>query len=136
MEQSKQSELIRTALENVKSMVDANTVTGTPITTESGTVIIPVSKVFVGIASGGIDYFGKKSTTEKNFGGGGGTGVTVSPLGFLVISPKGKVELLNIEAPSVDPVTRVVDFVENTPELIEKIKKLFPKREKDDEVVD
>ncbi|MBQ7411456.1 MAG: sporulation protein YtfJ [Clostridia bacterium] len=136
MEQSKQSELIRTALENVKSMVDANTVTGTPITTESGTVIIPVSKVFVGIASGGIDYFGKKSTTEKNFGGGGGTGVTVSPLGFLVISPKGKVELLNIEAPSVDPVTRVVDFVENTPELIEKIKKLFPKKEKDDEVVD
>lgn len=136
MEQSKQSELIRTALENVKSMVDANTVTGTPITTESGTVIIPVSKVFVGIASGGIDYFGKKSTTEKNFGGGGGTGVTVSPLGFLVISPKGKVELLNIEAPSVDPVTRVVDFVGNTPELIEKIKKLFPKKEKDDEVVD
>ena len=60
MEQSKQSELIQTALENVKSMVDANTVTGTPITTESGTVIIPISKVFVGIASGGVDYFGKK----------------------------------------------------------------------------
>ncbi len=135
MEQSKQSELIQTALENVKSMVDANTVTGTPITTESGTVIIPISKVFVGIASGGVDYFGKKSVSDKkNFGGGGGTGVTVSPIGFLVISPKGKVELLNVDAPVTDPVTRVVDFVENTPELIEKIKKLFSK--KDDKDID
>lgn len=129
MEQSKQSELIRTALENVKSMVDANTVTGTPITTEGGTVIIPVSKVFVGIASGGVDYFGKKSVSEKNFGGGGGTGVTVSPIGFLVISPKGKVELLNVDAPVTDPVTKIVDFVENTPELIEKFKKIFPKKD-------
>lgn len=128
MEQSRQSELIRTALENVKSMVDANTVTGTPITTESGTMIIPISKVFVGIASGGIDYFGKKSTTDKNFGGGGGTGVTVSPIGFLVIDSKGKVELLNIDAPTKDPVSKVVELIENSPELIEKFKKMFSKK--------
>ena len=133
MEQSKQSELIRTALENVKSMIDANTVTGTPITTESGTVIIPISKVYVGIASGGIDYFGKKSVSEKNFGGGGGTGVTVSPIGFLVIDANGKVNLLNIDAPSTDPVSKVVEFVENSPELIEKFKNLFSKKEKNTE---
>ncbi|MBO5374751.1 MAG: GerW family sporulation protein [Clostridia bacterium] len=134
MEQSKQSELIQTALENVKSMVDANTVTGTPITTDNGTVIIPISKVSVGIASGGVDYFGKKSVSEKkNFGGGGGTGVTVSPIAFLVINPKGKVELLNVDAPVTDPVIKVIDFVENTPELIEKIKNIFSKNEKKDE---
>lgn len=127
MEQSRQSELIRTALESVKSMVDANTVTGTPIVTESGTMIIPISKVFVGIASGGIDYFGKKTTADKNFGGGGGTGVTVSPIGFLVVDAKGNVELLNIDAPSKDPVSKVVEFIENSPELIEKFKKLFSK---------
>ena len=130
MEQSKQSELIRTALENVKSMIDANTVTGTPITTESGTMIIPISKVYVGIASGGVDYFGKKSVSEKNFGGGGGTGVTVSPIGFLVVDAKGKVELLNLDAPTKDPVSKVVEFVENSPELIEKFKNLFSKKEK------
>lgn len=129
MEQSKQSELIRTALENVKSMIDANTVTGTPITTESGTMIIPISKVFVGIASGGIDYFGKKSISEKNFGGGGGTGVTVSPIGFLVVDAKGKVELINIDTPAKDPVSKIVEFVENSPELIEKFKNLFAKKE-------
>ena len=34
------------------------------------------------------DYFGKKNNQKQNFGGGGGTGVTVSPIGFLVVDPK------------------------------------------------
>ena len=110
MEQSKQSEIIKSALENVRSMVDANTVTGTPITTASGTVIIPVSKVFVGIATGGIDYFGKQSQTTQNFGGGGGTGVTVSPVGFLVVTPDGKVDMLNVNYEPKDPLSQIVGF--------------------------
>ena len=85
MEETKQSEIIKSALQNVKSMVDANTVTGTPITTTNGTVIIPISKVYVGIATGGVDYFGKKNNQKQNFGGGGGTGVTVSPFTVQVI---------------------------------------------------
>ena len=123
--ETKQSEIIKASLENVKSMVDANTVTGTPITTSSGTVIIPVSKVFIGLATGGIDYFGKKSTADKNFGGGGGTGVTVSPVGFLVIEPNGKVDLLNLNYEPKDPISQVLNFIEGSPELIEKIKGLF-----------
>lgn len=129
--ESKQSELIKSALENVKSMVDANTVTGTPITTDSGTVIIPISKVFVGLATGGIDYFGKKSTADKNFGGGGGTGVTVSPIGFLVIEPNGKVDLLSLNYEPKDTVSQILNFIEDTPELIERFKGLFAsKKEK------
>ena len=129
--ESKQSELIKSALENVKSMVDANTVTGTPITTDSGTVIIPISKVFVGLATGGIDYFGKKSTADKNFGGGGGTGVTVSPIGFLVIEPNGKVDLLSLNYEPKDTVSQILNFIEDTPELIERFKGLFgSKKEK------
>ena len=123
--ESKQSELIKSALENVKGMIDANTVTGTPITTDSGTVIIPVSKVFVGLATGGIDYFGKKSVSNTNFGGGGGTGVTVSPVGFLVIDPKGKVDLLSLNYEPKDPISQVLNFIEGSPELIEKFKGLF-----------
>ena len=125
MEQSKQSEIIKAALDNVRSMVDANTVTGAPITTDSGTVIIPISKVFVGIATGGIDYFGKQSKDTQNFGGGGGTGVTVSPVGFLVVTPDGKVDLLNINYEPKDPLSQIVGFIENSPELIEKFKKLI-----------
>ena len=55
-----------------------------------------------------IDYFGKKSTADKNFGGGGGTGVTVSPVGFLVIEPNGKVDLLNLTPVFYNGVTPVI----------------------------
>ena len=113
-------------------MVDANTVTGTPIETASGTVIIPISKIFVGLATGGVDYFGKKSPSNKNFGGGGGTGVTVSPLGFLVIDAKGRVELLNINSEPKDPISQIVGLIESSPELIEKFKELFSKKNKAD----
>lgn len=132
MEETKQSEIIKSALQNVKSMVDANTVTGTPITTDSGTVIIPVSKVYVGIATGGVDYFGKRSNQKQNFGGGGGTGVTVSPVGFLVIDPKGKVDLLNLNYEPSDPVSQIIGLIENTPELIEKYKALFSSKKKEE----
>ncbi len=133
MEETKQSEIIKSALQNVRSMVDANTVTGTPITTDSGTVIIPVSKVYVGIATGGVDYFGKRSNQKQNFGGGGGTGVTVSPVGFLVIDPKGNVDLLNLNYEPADPISQVIGLIENTPELIEKFKGLFSNKKKEEE---
>ena len=133
MEQTKQSEIIKSALENVRSMVDSNTVTGTPITTNNGTVIIPISKVFVGIATGGIDYFGKLNNSTQNFGGGGGTGVTVSPVGFLVVDPSGKVDLLNINYEPKDPLSQIVGLIENSPELIEKFKNLFGSKKKEEE---
>ena len=56
---NKIQEIISASLENIRSMVDANTVVGDPISTPSGTVIIPVSKISMGIASGGLDYLGK-----------------------------------------------------------------------------
>ena len=133
MEQTKQSEIIKAALDNVRSMVDSNTVTGTPITTNNGTVIIPISKVFVGIATGGVDYFGKKNVQVQNFGGGGGTGVTVSPVGFLVVDPNGKVDLLNVNYEPKDPLSQIVGLIENSPELIEKFKNLFKSNKKEEE---
>ena len=133
MEQTKQSEIIKAALDNVRSMVDSNTVTGTPITTNNGTVIIPISKVFVGIATGGVDYFGKKNVQVQNFGGGGGTGVTVSPVGFLVVDPNGKVDLLNVNYEPKDPLSQIVGLIENSPELIEKFKSLFKNNKKEEE---
>ena len=79
---TKLQDMIRTSLENIRSLVDANTVIGNPINTESGTTIIPVSKISVGYVSGGLDYAVRNepinSTKPKNFGGGGGTGLTVN----------------------------------------------------------
>ena len=55
MEENKISELFASTLDSVKNVVDSNTVMGTPITTASGTTIIPVSKVSCGFAAGGSD---------------------------------------------------------------------------------
>ena len=132
---SKLSDVIRISLENVKSMVDANTVIGTPITTANGTTIIPVSKIFFGFASGGIDYVGKKATVpqeKQNFGGGGGSGLTVSPVAFLIISSEGSVEIVNIDTETPkDAVSQVISFIEKSPDLFAKLKKLFAKNDDD-----
>ena len=135
MSENKLNDIIQTSLDSIRSMVDANTVIGSPITTANGTLVIPVSKVFVGFASGGVDYLGKNtqntSHTVNNFGGGGGTGLTVSPVAFLVVSPTGDVQLLNVNEPTSDrsdPVSQIVGLLDRSPELIEKLKAIFAKK--------
>ena len=51
MAENKLTEIISASLEQIKQVVDANTIIGNPITTPNGTTIIPVSKVTVGFAS-------------------------------------------------------------------------------------
>ena len=132
---NKIQEIIAASLENIRSMVDANTVIGNPINTASGTVIIPVSKISMGFASGGLDFNGKSDEAIKaklqNFGGGGGTGLSVVPVGFLVVSPDGRVEMINVglEQPS-GPIEQVADVIERSPEIIEKVKSVFSKKGK------
>ena len=128
--ENKIPEIIKSSLENVRSIVDTNTVIGEPIVTNTGTTIIPISKISVGVATGGIDYNAKKDGAPKpqNFGGGGGTGVTVSPVGFLVVDTDGDVEFINVSSKGKpDPVDQIADFVERTPDIIAKIKKIFSK---------
>ena len=134
MSENKLNDIIQTSLDSIRSMVDSNTVIGSPITTANGTLVIPVSKVFVGFASGGVDYLGKNtqntSHTVNNFGGGG-TGLTVSPVAFLVVSPHGDVQLLNVNEPTSDksdPVSQIVGLLDRSPELIEKLKAIFAKK--------
>ena len=126
-------EIIRSSMENIRSMVDANTVVGDPIATAQGTTIIPISKISVGIASGGVDYNTKEANTPKpqNFGGGGGTGLSVAPVGFLVIDKDGDVEFISVNTKGKpDPVDQIADLVDRTPDIIAKIKDIFSKDEK------
>ena len=127
--ENKIPEIIKSSLENIRSIVDANTVVGDPITTDVGTTIIPISKISVGIASGGVDYNDKSERQKpQNFGGGGGTGLSVSPAGFLVIDKNGEVEFINVGMKGKpDPVDQIADLVERTPDIIAKIKELFKK---------
>ena len=136
--ENKIPEIIRSSMESIRTMVDANTVVGEPIATEAGTTIIPISKISVGIASGGVDYNPKKENQPRpqNFGGGGGTGLSVTPAGFLVINHRGDVDYINVNKKGQpDPVDQIADLVERTPDIIARIKDLFTKDKKDDDLV-
>ena len=118
-------EIIRTSLEQVRTIVDADTIIGKQITTPSGVVIIPISKVSMGFASGGLDVPAKKEEAKKNFGGGGGTGVTVSPVGFLTVTPDGVVELIPMVPEKTSPIEQLADIIDNAPSVISRIKDIF-----------
>ena len=130
-------EIIRSSMENIRSMFDANKIVGDPINTPQGTTIIPLSKISMGVAASGFDYNPKKDAQPRpqNFGGGGGTGITVNPVGFLVIDSYGAVDFINIvKKGKPDPVDQIADLVERTPEIIAKIKDIFV-QEKDADII-
>ena len=138
-QENKLGDITKTALESIRSMLDANTIIGEPIKTVSGTEIIPISKISVGYASGGVDYVNKEVKTSNNFGGGGGTGITVSPVAFLVVSADGNVNILNIDAPAVtaaapDAISQVVGFIERSPDLIERLKSALGKKGEENDI--
>ncbi len=133
MAETKISDVIATSLENLRSMVDANTVIGIPINTESGTTIIPISKISMGFASGGLDYNGKEQNGAKqpNFGGGGGTGLSITPVGFLTVDKNGNVDMINVGQSNAGTLDQVADLLERSPEIIEKLKTVFKKKAKE-----
>ena len=148
MNPSKQTEIIQSTLEQLKEIVDVNTVMGTPIETTAGVTIIPVTKVSVGLATAGLDYFSKnlpeklQNANASNFAGGGGSGVSVQPVGFLVVKPNGTVELLSVAAAAnassgANMLDTAIEFIERSPELIAKLKaalgKSAPKAEMTEE---
>lgn len=116
--------LLDTTMEKLRTMVDADTVIGEPLEV-SGATIIPVSKVAFGLATGGSDFSGKG--TSPKFGGGGGAGVSVTPIGFIVI--KGNdVKMLQIYKDE----SSLNKAIGTLPELFEKISGLFKSKEEID----
>jgi len=51
--------LMKTAMENIREMVDVDTIVGNPVETPDGTVILPVSKVGFGFAAGGSEFYSR-----------------------------------------------------------------------------
>lgn len=117
--------LMDTTMKNIRNMVDVDTIIGDPINLPDGTIIIPVSKVSFGFASGGSDLPAKM---PKNlFGGGSGAGVSIQPLAFLVVSD-GDVKLMQMTVNS-NTANGVINLV---PEVIDKLTELFGKKDKED----
>ncbi|ADL13183.1 GerW family sporulation protein [Acetohalobium arabaticum] len=113
-----------TTMENIKSMVDVNTIVGDPVETVEGSVIIPVSKVSFGFAAGGSEYVtskGKENKKDKDgneFGGGTGAGVMLQPIAFLVVG-QDQVRLM-----SVDDNNGIEKLINAAPELMKELKSI------------
>ena len=110
--------VMQTALENIKDMIDVNTVIGEPVVTGSGSTVIPVSKVSFGFVAGGGEYT-QNTDPSRPFAGGSGAGVSLQPVGFLSLNPDG-VHML--PAQNTLPFEHVVSML---PELIGDMKALF-----------
>ena len=107
-------ETLRVTMDEIRGMVDANTIVGQPIQCGNGTTVIPISKVSFGFASGGSDLPTK--VAKDMFGGGGGAGVNITPVAFLVIMP-GDVKLLQLSVNASTP-NAIINMV---PDVMDKI---------------
>ncbi|GGK12449.1 putative spore protein YtfJ [Caldalkalibacillus thermarum] len=130
--------LMKTAMENLKEMVDVNTIVGDPVETPDGSVILPVSKVGFGFAAGGSEFdvddqsgaggnggpYGNNNNQGNKpklpFGGGSGGGVSITPVAFLVVNASG------IKMVHIDGQTHLYDrILEFAPQLVDKIQNLM-----------
>lgn len=109
--------MMDTTLSKIKDMVDVSTIIGDPVISGE-TTIIPISKMSYGFASGGSDFDGKAG--HRCFGGGGGAGVTVQPVAFLVIHGS-NVRLLQIDN-NMNSLDKAVGMI---PNLVDKVSDLL-----------
>ncbi len=109
-------ELVNELSDHLGQVAGVNTVVGDPIIAD-GITLIPVSRVSVGVCSGGTDFDGKKENSPVKFGGGAGGGVAVTPMGFLVVN-NGSVRFVNIGTQNPSPVEHALDVA---PELVSRI---------------
>lgn len=117
---------MQTAMENLKEMIDVNTIIGDPVETPDGNVILPISRVGFGFAAGGTEFrLGRDKVAGANhgpdaqalpFGGGAGGGVSIAPMGFLIVGQHG-VKLLSAE-PGNQLYDRLIDLA---PTLVDRL---------------
>lgn len=108
--------IVDNAFTKIRTLVDADTVIGSPVTTNDGVSIIPISKVTMGFLTGGGEYsdMSRQNYTEYPFAGGSGAGVSVSPVGFLISDGK-SVKLVGVDDKSMfDKILNLIpDVVAN-----------------------
>lgn len=113
-------ELLKISMNNIREMIDANTIIGETIKTSDMT-IIPISKMKCSFASGGTDQ-SSISRDSENYPFGGATGGTVNimPVAFLVLT-ENDVKLLHMN----DEIHIYEKLIDQFPELLSKVKEVF-----------
>ncbi|MFD2116005.1 GerW family sporulation protein [Paenibacillus yanchengensis] len=115
--------LMQTAMENIKQMVDVNTIVGDPVQTPDGAIIMPISKVGFGFVAGGSDLSYEFEDSQDQsaisahlpFGGGSGGGVSITPIAFLVVNNQG-VKIVPLDN-QTHLLEKVIDYA---PQMVDK----------------
>lgn len=126
--------LMTAAMENLKEMVDVNTIIGDPVETPDGSVILTVSKVGFGFAAGGSDFklvgdsngVGQGQSKGQPFGGGSGGGVSITPIAFLIVNSN-EVKMVHLDK-STHLYEKILDLA---PQAADKIQQMFNKSQQD-----
>lgn len=115
VEHNRINNVIETTFKNLSNIIDVNTVIGSPIKANDGTFIIPISKVVVGVLSGGGEY-GKINLFKKGndlpYSAGNGAIVSVKPCGFLINEGNGYKMISVSDSPYEKIFEKTTDFFE------------------------
>lgn len=125
--------LMQTAMENIKEMVDVNTIVGDPVQTPDGSIIMPISKVGFGFVAGGSDIRlddsehkggaqsdAQHASVSMPFGGGSGGGVSITPIAFLVVGTHG------VKIVPLDTQTHLLDrVIDSAPYVFDKLQTMM-----------
>lgn len=121
--------LMSETMEQLKHLIDVKTIIGDPIQTHDGSTIIPISKVSFGFAAGGSEFPAQgdsdqnKNAEETDLPFGGGGGVSITPIAFLITHKQGN-EVIHLRDQS-----HVYDkLIEVAPQAVEKIKEILADR--------
>ena len=124
--------LMKEAMENLKEMVDVNTIIGDPVETPDGSVILTVSKVGFGFAAGGSEFVidgnhqgqQQQGSSKQPFGGGSGGGVSITPIAFLIVGTHG-VKMIHL-----DEGTHLLEkMMDLAPQVVDKIQSMLAKKD-------
>lgn len=116
--------MMKTTMEEIREMIDVNTIVGDPVYTSEGSTIIPISKVSFGFVAGGGEYGDGGSSrqsdnsdcTDNPFAGGGSAGISLNPMAFLVVNDN-NVRLLPVNFNTA--IDRLIDLI---PQAVNMVK--------------
>jgi len=119
-------------MENLKDMIEVNTIIGDPVESPDGSVIIPVSKLGFGFAAGGSEFNSNQSQDDSGeatlpFGGGSGGGVSMTPVAFLIVNSQG-IKMIHLDE-STHIYEKIIEFA---PKAAEKIQEILRESNKED----
>lgn len=119
-------DIMKENVDKINSVIDVNTVVGSPIKINDKVTIIPVSKISYGFGTGGADFQNKSNPNDPFFGGACGTGVSMSPVGFLTVCDE------NVTFLQVESFSGALDrLIAMAPDIVNKISNSIKNRKKD-----